>query len=113
MYYVGPCLLSCSFKGSLARASANLLVAFLLNNSLSGHCFFLASRLTIVSLDIYNQGFKEYIHMHTNRAIGKTLQVKSIPMIQSTVTFSLPDNTPNHSSMAKSKFPWFFVENGL
>ena len=48
----------CSKKGCdnwalavLARAFASFLVVFLVNNSLSGRWLFLASRLTIVSLD--------------------------------------------------------------
>ena len=40
-----------SCLGGLARAFASFLAVFLVNNSLSGRWLFLASRLTIVSLD--------------------------------------------------------------
>ena len=46
--------ISDSFHGGLARAFAKFSAVLRINNSLSGRvcCFFLASRLTIVSLDI-------------------------------------------------------------
>ena len=45
--------LSDSFYGGLARALANLSAVLHVNNSVVAHrCFFLALRLTIVSLDL-------------------------------------------------------------
>ena len=91
----------------MSKAFANFLVVFLVNNSLSGHCFFLTSQLTIVVLmtfllllgfcadpkKIIQKNYDELTHLSVDSVLGKLFTKEVITLEQKKKIGTFPLNS--------------------